>query len=578
MGNDKFTAPEPPPMGFASAPPPLGFPQPSYPQPGLSWASPHSQQPGYSGYPPPQQQGFPSQQGYPPQQGGYLPQQEYPPHQGYNPQQSYPPQYYGSSTGYGGPPPPPPSYPSQQTVNVTVNGGWYSRNQKNKPQSNAVGGAALIFVSGGMNIAWSIGFHGTLFYTTTKHNFLAWFIGGIIGAVLSCFLTNKVAKKHVLIFSSTLVMIGGIVIASTRNNGSASLAGSYLDGIANGLVFAPFLALAGEVSVPYMRGLITASIEQMCFGLGIFVQIVYISAWTYEAYPLKNSFSPENMRGVLSAVYGLLALLIGSLLCIESPVIMLAKKNDEQGAIDALRRLQRPYTVTNETFEQLAEHKRYLAHNKDLSMGQSICQAIPTFIRLVILRGMNVLSINQLMYLTLVYSYSNGYGLSDSWAWLCGFGICRWMGNFIATFSMESAGRKKPTILGLLVCGVLAFVIAGQYNIYRYEYNIGNAIMTLVFEFFAGIAFTSTSPYLSEAYPLGVKQHFIAFTFVAEMLVFIIIRMIDWGTTVGAEYMYAVGALYVFGFVFVILCLPETRRTNLREAQEKFSRFFNMGF
>ncbi|KAH8380756.1 hypothetical protein KR200_005973 [Drosophila serrata] len=569
MGNDRFAVPEPPPLGFASAPPQPGFPQPGYPQPGHSWDSPHSQQPGYSGYPPAPQQGYPPQMGYPPHQG-------YPPQQGYNPQQGYPPQYYGSPTGYGGPPPPPPPQPTQQTVNVVVNGGWYSRNQKNKPQSNAVGGAALIFISGGMNIAWSIGFHGTLFYATDKHTFLAWFLGGIIGSVVSCFLTNKVAKKKVLIFSSALVMIGGIVVASTRNNGAANMAGSYLDGIANGLVFAPFMALAGEVAVPYMRGLISASIEQMCYGLGIFVQIVYISAWTYETYPSKNSFSPENMRGVLSAVYGLLALIIGSLLCIESPVIILATKNDEPGAIDALRRLQRPYTVTNETFEQLAEHKRYLAHNKDLSLGQSICQAIPTFIRLMFLRGLNVLSINQFLYLTLLYSFVNWYGLSGSWAWLCGFGFCRWMGNFIATFSMESAGRKKPTVLGLLVCGVLAFVIAAQYNIMNY--NTGNAIMVLVFEFFAGVAFTATSPYLAEAYPLGVKQHFIAFTFIAEMLIFIVIGMIDWGYTAGVNYFYTVGGLYLIGFVFVILCLPETKRTNLREAQGKFSRFISTAF
>ncbi|KAH8297633.1 hypothetical protein KR054_004593 [Drosophila jambulina] len=570
MRDEKFPAPEPPPLGFASAPPQVEFPQPGYPQPGHSWDSPHTQLPGYSGYPaPPQQQGYPPQLGYPPQQA-------YPPEQGYNPHHGYPPQYYGSSTGYGGPPPPPPPHPTQQqTVNVAANGGWYSRNQKNKPQSNAVGAAALIFVSGGMNIAWSIGFHGPLFSGPIKHNFLAWFIGGIIGAVITCFLTNKVAKKHVLIFSSILVMVGGIVVAATRDNCWASLAGCYLDGIANGLVFAPFMALAGEVAVPYMRGLVSASIEQMCFGLGIFLQIVYCSAWTDVAHPSDGVFMPENMKGVLSAVFGLLALLIGSLLCIESPVIMLAK-NDELGAIDALRRLQRPYTVTNETFEQLAEHKRYLAHNKDLSMCQSIGQAIPTFIRLVFLRALNVLSINQFLYFALIYSTGSWFDMKDSWAWLCGFGLCRWMGNFMATFSMETAGRKKPTVLGLLVCSVLAFVIAAQFNILTY--NTGNDVMVLIFEFFAGVAFISTSPYLAEAYPLGVKQHFIAFTFIAEMLVFIVMGWIEWSYKAGAEYLYAVGGLYLFGFGFVILCLPETRRINLREAQDKFSRFINMAF
>jgi len=55
-----------------------------------------------------------------------------------------------------------------------------------------------------MNIAWSIGFHGNLYYKTTDHNYAAWFIGGIIGAVLSCFLTNKIAKKYVLVSNQSI--------------------------------------------------------------------------------------------------------------------------------------------------------------------------------------------------------------------------------------------------------------------------------------------------------------------------------------------------------------------------------------
>ncbi|KAH8361458.1 hypothetical protein KR084_002865 [Drosophila pseudotakahashii] len=553
MRNDKFAEPEAPPMGFASAPPQLGYPQPGYnqagypqpgyPQPGQHWGPPPPQ-PGFSGYPPP-------------------------------PQHGYPPQFYGPPPSYGAPPPQAPPHPPMQTTTVVVNGGWYSRNQKNKPQSNAVGAAGLIFVSGGMNIAWCVGFHGPLWYRTSNHNYLAWFIGGIIGALLSCVLTNKVAKKHVVIFSSMLVMIGGIVIASTRNNGSAQMAGSYLDGIANGLVFAPFMALAGEVSVSYMRGLVSASIEQMCFGLGIFLQIVYTSSWNTSGIYNYNSFSAENMKGVLSAIYGLLALIIGSLLCIESPVIMLAKNNDEQGAIDALRRLQRPYTLTNETFEQLAEHKKYLAQNKELSTSQSIAQALPTFIRLVLLRGLNAMSISTFVRFTLLYIIQQQY-IAGSLEWIIGFGICRWMGNFIATFCMESVGRKKTTVLGLIVCSVFAFVVAGQYNIYNRA--SGNASMLLTFQLSAGVAFTATSPYLAEAYPLGVKQHFIAFTFIAEMLVFIVLGLITWNPLAGADYFWVMGGLYLFGFFFAILFLPETRRTTLREAQEKFRRFFSPRF
>ncbi|KAH8379680.1 hypothetical protein KR009_006492, partial [Drosophila setifemur] len=568
-GNPHHEYPPHPQPGFSALQSGYPQPQPGYPQPQPGYPQSGYPQPGYPqpGYP---QSGFP-QPGYP--QPGH-PQPGYPqpgyPQPGY-PQHGYPPQYYGDPPSYGSPPAEPTPQPPNPPA-VVVSGGWYSRNQRNKPQSNAVGAAGLIFVSGGMNIAWSVGFHGPLRYPVTQHNFLAWFIGGIIGALVSCVLTNKVAKKYVLIVSSFLVMIGGIAIASTSRNENATLACAYLDGIANGLVFAPFMALAGEVSVPYMRGMVSASIEQMCFGLGIMLQIIYSSTWTTSYY---SSFTAENMKGVLSSIYGLLALIIGSLLCIESPVVMLSK-NDEPGAIDALRRLQRPYTLTNETYQLLAEHKRYLAHNKELSVGRSICQAIPAFFRLVFLRAMNVMSISHFLVTSFAYFFYNQY---DSWtrqSWFIGFAVSRWMGNFVATFCMEPAGRKKPTLLGLLVACVMAFVMAGQFNLYFLE--TGKCIMMLVFQFAAAFAFTSTSPYLSEAYPLGVKQHFIAFTFIAEMLVFIVITMITWTNIAGAEYMFALGGLYLFGFVMGILFLPETRRITLREAQEKFRGFACTGF
>lgn len=60
--------------------------------------------------------------------------------------------------------------------------------------------ASFIFMSGGTNIAWSVGFRNILLtIMSAKHTLVAWFIGGIIGAILSCFLANKVPKRMVLV-------------------------------------------------------------------------------------------------------------------------------------------------------------------------------------------------------------------------------------------------------------------------------------------------------------------------------------------------------------------------------------------
>ncbi|KAH8305292.1 hypothetical protein KR018_012025 [Drosophila ironensis] len=496
------------------------------------------------------------------------------------PQQGYPAQYYGPpvinpAQNYQGPPAPPPIPPHEPPIRVQPPRQGCCATDRNRPQKNAVGSAGAIFFSGGLNIAWCIGFQGPIYYHTTKHNLIAWFIGAIIGALVSCLLANKVAKKYVLQFASLLVTIGGLVIACTKNNAGATVAGCYLDGIANGLVFAPFLALAGEVAVPYIRGKISVGLDHFCFTCGILFQILYTSTWSNGSLN-RNEFTAENLKGTLSAVYGIVALALGTFMTIESPVLLLVN-NDEQGALDALRRLQKPSVLTEESYEQLAEHKRYLAANKDMSVGQSIGQAMPTFLRLAFLRALSAMSISSYVAYTFAFSVYLSYGWQDAKAWFVGFAFCRWLGCCIPAYTMDCIGRKTTLLLGLFVSCCLAFAVGVQYD-WTHAFQ-GVTALVLVFEVFAGMAFTSTSAYLSEAYPLQVKQHFIAFTFIVEMLVFLIIRVIDFNVYFGgSRYFYAVGGMYLFGFIMGCVSLPETRLMTLRGAQEQFRSLLNLRF
>ncbi|KAH8415518.1 hypothetical protein KR222_001632 [Zaprionus bogoriensis] len=556
MQNDKFMPPpQPPGYGYPSAPQ-EGFQAQNYGPP-----PPHNYGP-----PPPQHFGPPPPQHFNP-----------PPPQHFGPP---PPQYFGPppAQSYGPPPPqnhgtvPPPPPPAVTVVERPI--GWYNRNQHNRPQSNAVGGASLIFMSGGMNIAWSVGFRNFLymFIDFPTHTLLAWFIGAIIGVVLSCILANRVPKKTVLVFCSALVLIGGIVRAATRYNLEAIEAALYLDGIANGLAFAPTLALIGEVSVPFMRGKLGGSIEQTCFMTGFFIQIVYVTAWGVSF----SSFTVDQLHGILSAIYGLIALIMTALLTIESPVIMLAN-GEEQQAIDALRRLQRPFTITNETYALLEEHKRYLAQNKDLSLMQSVLCALPAFLRISYLRILNAMSLSVTVYYALLLSLR--YNTRSSYVWqFTVFGICRWLGATIVGMSLDSAGRKKPTLLGLLVVGGFSFGVASIVSDYPYGPVTTIFPLLCIIQLFAGFAFVGTSAYLTEAYPLGVKQHFIGFTFIMELLVFIIIGAIPFSLQGEPIFFYIFAVFCVLGSLLGIWCLPETRGCTLREAQDKFRGMCSKGF
>ncbi|KRF84746.1 uncharacterized protein [Drosophila virilis] len=386
MKSDKYLPPEAPAYGFPSAP--SETPQDCQP-PGYSQQEYHRY-----GYSQATQNVFPQRT---------QPQQVYTQHPHPPPLQSFgplPPHTYGL--------PKPPQPPAQSIVQVRPSG-CFNRDKTNRPQMNVLSAATLIFISGGMNIAWSIGFRRTVYLYLTTHLRIAWFIGAIIGAAISGFVPKMVPKRAITLFCSMLVLISGILNASTHQNMDALTAALYLNGIANGLVLAPTLALAGELAG---------------------------SAGSSHSY------------------------------------------------------------------------------------WETMWSFIP-------------------------------------------FGACRLLGSFIACFWMDSIGRKKSTLLGLVACGGLAFGIASQFH--HPIYN-GVTIMLDIFQLFAGVAFAASSAYLAEAYPLIVKQHFISVTFIVELLVFIIISTCD----ITNEFFYVIGGIYTAVFIMAMWCLPETQRTTLRESQKKF--------
>lgn len=550
MNNDKYLPPEPPAFGFSSAPPeePQHYKPPSYSEHGFPSQGYPPQGCPTQGYPP---QGYP-QQGYP-QQG--FPQQAHP--QQVYPQQTYPPQSFAQPPQNYGPPPPQQFVPpTQQNIILVRPNGWYTRTKMNRSQSNVLTAASLIFLTGGLNIAWSIGFRHSIYYNITTHVKVAWFIGAIIGAAISAFLPKAIPRRVITLFCCMMVFIGGIVNCSTHYNLDALKANLYLNGIANGLVFAPTLALAGEIAVSYMRGKITTSFEQLSFNLGIFLQTVICSGYTPSYH--SDGFNPERVTGIIAAVLGFLGMIFATLLFIESPVDLLTSGR-EQAATDALRRLQSLITPSDQTLAQLEEHKRYVAENERLSMEKSCERAVPAFIKLSILRGLGALSISSFFYDLLFLSGTDS--IYDG-TYIIVYGACRLLGSYIATILVDSLGRKGPLLLGLFAAAGFAFA-AGSQVVFS---SFFVPFFLYFFQSFAGIAFTMSSAYLSEAYPLKVKQYFISFTYIIELVVFIIIGTSD----LIDGFLFIVGGI-VFGFFLLgIICFPETRRTTLRGAQQRF--------
>lgn len=354
------------------------------------------------------------------------------------------------------------------------------------------------------------------------------------------------------------------------------MAARYINGAALGLVFPVTFVLMGEEVVKTMRGMNAAVIDSMGVKMGIFLQIIYSYLWP------DGSFDGAQMMGTLSIIWGFVSFMIAFSLQIESPIFYLVRGQEEM-AIDTLRRLQRPFTVTHETYEQLMEHKRYIAESKETTFLQSARIGLPALAKLCFYRMFSAFSFSFYTYFAFMFASSVAYSADAIWPFYI-YGFLAWIGSMITAFTLDSVGRKRSMNIGFFCCCGLAFAIAGIFHNPRNLKTVDSmttvVYLLMAYQLFSGISTASSSAYLSEAFPLAVKQYYIAIVFIVEMSVHIIIisvRSEPWRYNVYdlPEYFYTVGGLSLVFFIVAIIAMPETKNDTLRECLAKFRKILN---
>ncbi|KAL7733922.1 hypothetical protein ACLKA6_011626 [Drosophila palustris] len=452
---------------------------------------------------------------------------------------------------------------------------WISRSSKNQPQWNALGASSLIFVSGGMSLAWGAGFaehslHLELI-SMSVHMQVCWYGAALVGALFSAFLTHRTPQRPLYIFSSCLVLLCGVLYLTLPGRAGAVMAARYLDGLANGLVFVPTLSTVGELSVSEMRGVLAASIEQLSCNFGIFIQLFYTAIWN-SGWNL--TIVADQVHGLLGIFLGVAALALALTLCVESPVYLLLRRS-EQAAVAALRHLQRPSMVTSETFLLLDEHKRYVADNRELSWGQSLKRGMVPLLKIAVHRSLYVLSLTPIIWVALFETAVKLTPQFHTWPYVV-FGILRCIGSCCGVFLMDSGGRKKPSLFGIFAGGSFAIAFATLFQ--RTPHMISALSILFSFQFFAGVAHAASAVYLTEAFPLAVKPFFVALVYILELLIRIGLCCFKPSHEAIAAYFYVVGGISMSFFLLGIFCLPETKLTTLAEAHQKIRKWFNEDF
>ncbi|XP_054730428.1 uncharacterized protein LOC129239136 [Anastrepha obliqua] len=429
---------------------------------------------------------------------------------------------------------------------------------------------ALLFVPGGMSMAFGLGWNLHTHIPTTMQLRYSWFIGLIIGAILAAPLIRAVPKRVFMLFGAILVIIGGIIFTSVPYNYSAVLAARYINGIAIGCTTLAFLVHASEIAATENRGF-CLWLEQNSMTVGIVIQVVYTSQWTSQV-----DFAADRLHGIIAIIFGVLAICCAHFI-VESPIFFIHQCDDAR-ALNCLRQLQRPeYAAPCALQVLLDQQKTYVVETETVEWRDTLIQS--PLLRLLLYRSMIAfgfsLPMNEAM------KWANLVVLSDyEWQPIV-FVILRVGGTFSSLYMFDVTGRKMVSLVALFCTAVLSIAIGGEYDdelSVKSEYHMSViCVLSQVFQFFAGLYAPSSSVYLSEAFPMTLKPYFIAGCLAVQQAIHIIVICnFHFNIYSMSMYAFAVGILMLLCFAGFCVTMPETRKTTLGEAQIRFRSLLHL--
>ncbi|XP_013109544.2 solute carrier family 2, facilitated glucose transporter member 12 isoform X1 [Stomoxys calcitrans] len=436
-----------------------------------------------------------------------------------------------------------------------------------KPQTISTSAGGMIFLSAGMNMALGLGWYQFSLFGTPYHFCFSWFIGVMIGTIVTAILVNFIPKKFIMALSTLMILIGGILFTSVPQSYDCLLIGRYFNGIAIGLTIIPYLMNASEISTSSNRGICLA-LEQYCITFGIMIQMIYASLWSYTL-----DFPISRLHGIIDIFFALLA--AGFLfLFVESPIDYM-RKGEEQMALETLGRLRQPRGINREVQFQFEENKAYVCDQESMSMEQAFRQGLVPLVKMIFFRSM-MLAFCYSVPLNAALQYSTFIN-SSSWAPSV-VGVVRVLGAILSICLVDNIGRKLPSIFSAIIVGGLMIGIASlMRDVSGSLISSGmNSVMILsiVLQLFAGFFTPYGSVYMGEAFPLRVKPFLMAVVVLLEQMLHIIFINTFLWADLGVSLM-TQGIMIVAIFMLLLLLMPETRKTSLNEAQLRFRNLFN---
>ncbi|XP_053947773.1 uncharacterized protein LOC128856496 [Anastrepha ludens] len=444
----------------------------------------------------------------------------------------------------------------------------YNRLWVDRPQTLAVISDFFIFMTGGMNLAVSVGWSKREY---TQQFRICWYIGVAIGAFIAPPLVQWKRKRLFIILPNILVAASAIIAVSGYQYLGVLIASRYIDGICIGLATVSFITHVSEISSEHRRGFCLA-FEQIGLAIGVYIQMLYTALWI-----TGTNFSPNLLMGLCNLFFGCVAAFM-TYTQVDSPVFHM-RKADEPNAVACVNILYQPPIMTENKQDVITEIKMYVAMNTTMSVGKSILKGLMPLIKMIIYRSM----LSFIIALPIMLALNNGGLVSApnviNWHPIL-YGFLGLLGPVVGSTTLGGIGRKWLSLGALAVAGGM---FLGVGIIYHEKSNMTNEVkmsmvcaLLMIAQFLGGIFAPSTTVYLGEAFPLKVKPYFIGICVIVQNIVgLIIVVTFNYDSYNEFVFCITVGVIMIFFAMVFCFTLPETRKTKLREAQEQFAYFFN---
>jgi len=443
---------------------------------------------------------------------------------------------------------------------------------------SAMGG--LLFGYDWVVIGGAKPFYERYFEITSSANLQAWamssaLIGCILGAVVSGVISDKFGRKRPLLLAALLFIISafGTGIAETY---SVFIVYRIIGGLGIGLASALSPMYIAEVSPSQYRGRLV-SLNQMTIVIGILAAQI-INILIAEEVPVGAT--DEFIRGSWNGITGwrwmfwaeiipAVAFFIFTFFVPESPR-WLIKAGMGEKAFPTLNK------IGGEAYAQ-EEMKNIQATLNDVSEKVDFKALFNPKYRTVLIIGVVLAVFQQWCGINIVFNYADeifsaaGYGVSDMLFNIVITGSVNMIFTLVAIFTVDKWGRKKLMLLGSAGLAI-TYILLGSAFYFQLK---GVAVLSIVI-MGIGIYSMSLAPItwviLSEIFPNRIRGAAMALaTFSLWIACFILtytFPLLNKGFgAAGTFWLYAV--ICLFGFLFILKKLPETKGKSLEEIENE---------